>query len=114
MKMAAFAKRISSRGSFSLDTSSQQRSRLEDVNAHNVFLSTTLVCGQTGAVEDMSGIQQVLEDTDTRYTLHVDATQAVGKIPVSFPETGATSLAFTPHKFGGPRGNWLSHHQEKC
>lgn len=88
----------------SLDTSSQQCSRLEDVNAHNVFLSTTLVCGQTGAVEDMSGIQQVLEDTDTRYTLHVDATQAVGKIPVSFPETGATSLAFTPHKFGGPRG----------
>jgi cysteine desulfurase len=88
----------------SLDTSSQPRSRLEDAIAHNVFLSTTLVCGQTGAVEDVLGIQQVLGDIATRYTLHVDATQAVGKIPVSFPETGATSLAFTPHKFGGPRG----------
>ena len=43
-------------------------------------------------------------DTTTPYTLHIDATQAVGKIPISFPETGATSLSFAPHKFGGPRG----------
>ncbi len=88
----------------SLDNSGRIHSRLKNANAHDIFLSTTLVCGQTGAVEDLSGIQQVLEDTATPYTLHVDATQAVGKIPVSFPDTGATSLSFAPHKFGGPRG----------
>ncbi len=87
-----------------LNNSSRTRSHLEDTNAPDIFLSTTLVCGQTGAVEDVSGIRQLLEGTVTPYTLHVDATQAVGKIPVSFPETGATSLSFTPHKFGGPRG----------
>ena len=59
---------------------------------------------RTGAVEDLSGIQQLLIDTSTPYTLHIDATQAVGKIPLSFPETEATSLSFAPHKFGGPRG----------
>jgi cysteine desulfurase len=35
---------------------------------------------------------------------HVDAVQAVGKIPVSFRELGATSLALGAHKFHGPRG----------
>ena len=72
--------------------------------AHSLCLSTTLVCGQTGSVEDLSVIQQLLIDTTTPYTLHIDATQAVGKMPISFPETGATSLCFAPHKFGGPRG----------
>jgi cysteine desulfurase len=36
--------------------------------------------------------------------LHCDAAQAVGKIPVNFRELGATSLAISAHKFGGPKG----------
>ena len=67
-------------------TSNQGRPRLENT-AHSLFLSTTLVCGQTGAVEDLSGIQRLLEATTTPCILHIDATQAVGKIPISFPET---------------------------
>ncbi len=87
----------------STDTNTQTRYQPED-RSNSLFLSTTLVCGQTGSVEDISGIQKILKDTTTPYTLHIDATQAVGKIPISFPGTGATSLSFTPHKFGGPRG----------
>lgn len=36
--------------------------------------------------------------------VHVDAVQAVGHIPVNFHELGATNLALSAHKFGGPRG----------
>jgi cysteine desulfurase len=36
--------------------------------------------------------------------LHVDAVQAVGKIPVHFHDLGAASLALGAHKFYGPRG----------
>ncbi len=36
--------------------------------------------------------------------LHCDATQAVGKIHVDFHRLGATTLAFSGHKFHGPRG----------
>jgi cysteine desulfurase len=36
--------------------------------------------------------------------LHVDAVQAVGKIPVDFHALGATTLALGAHKFHGPRG----------
>ena len=36
--------------------------------------------------------------------LHCDAAQAVGKIPVNFRDLGATTLAASAHKFGGPKG----------
>lgn len=36
--------------------------------------------------------------------LHTDAVQAVGKIDVHFSDLGATTLAFTAHKFHGPLG----------
>ena len=36
--------------------------------------------------------------------LHVDAVQAVGKLPIHFHELQATTLAASAHKFGGPRG----------
>ena len=35
---------------------------------------------------------------------HLDAVQVVGHLPVDFRELGATSLAASAHKFGGPRG----------
>ena len=52
----------------------------------------------------MSGIHEILKDSFTRYTLHVDANQAIGKIPASFIDINATSLTFAPYKFCGPRG----------
>jgi cysteine desulfurase len=36
--------------------------------------------------------------------LHVDAVQAVGKIPVDFNALGADSMALSAHKLGGPQG----------
>ncbi|MFC0409142.1 cysteine desulfurase family protein [Roseomonas elaeocarpi] len=36
--------------------------------------------------------------------LHVDATQAAGRIPVSLRALGADSLAVSGHKLGGPKG----------
>lgn len=35
---------------------------------------------------------------------HVDATQAVGKIPIDAPACGADLLSFAAHKFHGPKG----------
>jgi cysteine desulfurase len=64
------------------------------------ILCTTLVCGQTGSVEDMTAVAAA----SSGCLVHVDATQAMALEPVSFVMLGAASLAFAPHKFGGPRG----------
>jgi cysteine desulfurase len=63
-------------------------------------VSLTLVCGQTGSVEDMPPPMRDISDTQ----VHVDATQAAGLLAVSFRELPAATLALAPHKFGGPRG----------
>ncbi|NLF92143.1 MAG: aminotransferase class V-fold PLP-dependent enzyme, partial [Corynebacterium marinum] len=39
--------------------------------------------------------------------VHVDAVQVVGHLPVNFRMLGATTLAASAHKFGGPRGAGL-------
>jgi cysteine desulfurase len=63
------------------------------------IMSLTLVCGQTGSIDDLPS-----RDHAARVLIHVDATQAVGLMPVSFEELSAATLALAPHKFGGPRG----------
>jgi cysteine desulfurase len=64
------------------------------------ILCTTLVCGQTGSVENMAAVVAATPGC----LVHVDATQAIAMEPVSFATLDAASMAFAPHKFGGPRG----------
>jgi cysteine desulfurase len=63
------------------------------------IVSLTLVCGQTGSIEELPS-----PDHASGLLFHVDATQAVGLIPVVFHDLPAATLALAPHKFGGPRG----------
>lgn len=64
------------------------------------ILSTTLACSQSGTLEDVA----VIAARFPQLVLHVDAAQAVGRVPVSFAALGAASMALAAHKLGGPRG----------
>ena len=64
------------------------------------ILCITPVCGQTGLRDAIP----VRGSRAERLRVHVDATQAVAWDAVSFRDLNATSLALSPHKFGGPRG----------
>lgn len=61
---------------------------------------------ETGACQPVPELAEALaRANDEKPTLlHCDATQAVGRIPVSFRDLGVTSLAFSAHKFHGPKG----------
>ena len=41
---------------------------------------------------------------ERKVPFHCDAVQSVGKLPTDFQQLGITSLAFSGHKFHGPRG----------
>lgn len=57
---------------------------------------------ETGAIQPVEEIVQRANAAGT--PVHVDAVQVVGHLPVDFHALGATTLAASAHKFGGPRG----------
>ncbi|PLV99620.1 cysteine desulfurase [Corynebacterium ulcerans] len=57
---------------------------------------------ETGALQPIHKVASSAASAGT--PLHVDAVQVVGHLPVNFHELGATTLAASAHKFGGPRG----------
>lgn len=70
------------------------------------LLCATLACGQSGAWEDVAGVDRWAAATPGR-RVHVDAAQAFWSSapePFGLPQGMAATVAFAPHKVGGPRG----------
>lgn len=73
----------------------------ELLNKNTVLLAITAVDSELGVIQPIEEIKEILKDfPDCR--LHVDATQAIGKIKFSF--SGIDTAAFAPHKFYGLNG----------
>jgi cysteine desulfurase len=66
------------------------------------LVSVILAHNETGVLQDLVPLSDLCRERGV--PLHVDAVQAVGKIPVNFHELGVASLALGAHKFHGPRG----------
>lgn len=66
------------------------------------LLSIIYAHNETGVIQDLREIQRLCEQHHVRW--HVDFVQAVGRIPVSFKQSGATAASIAVHKCHGPRG----------
>lgn len=79
--------------------------RVKDLTALDTpaaLAACMLANNESGAIQPLD---QVIARAGTAGTpVHVDAVQAVGNVPVNFHELGATTMAASGHKFGGPRG----------
>lgn len=69
-----------------------------DVDA---LVTCMMANNETGNLQPVDEIAQCCSATGVSF--HVDAVQAVGHIPVDFRRLGATTLAASAHKFGGPK-----------
>lgn len=75
---------------------------IESLITEDTFLVSVLwVNNELGSINDIESIANICKNKGI--FLHVDATQAVGKIPVLLPE-GVTSASFSAHKIYGPKG----------
>lgn len=74
------------------------------IRPETILVSVMAVNNEIGAVQPISAISDLLADQPT-ITFHVDAVQAVGKIPVARYLTPRVDLAsFSGHKFHSVRG----------
>ena len=66
------------------------------------LVSVMLANNETGVIQPISEIAHICREKGV--PLHVDAVQALGKIPLNFRALGAAAITISPHKFHGPRG----------
>lgn len=66
------------------------------------LVTAILAHNETGVIQDFAPLASQCQQRGIPF--HIDAVQAVGKIPIRFDELKATSLSLGAHKFHGPRG----------
>ncbi len=66
------------------------------------FVSIMQANNETGAIQDVAGIAERLAGLGV--TIHSDAVQALGKIPLFFDKLGIQLMSLSSHKIYGPKG----------
>ena len=66
------------------------------------FVALMLANNETGVIQPVAEAAALVHEAEG--WLHVDAVQAVGKIPVDAGALGADTLSYSAHKIGGPQG----------
>lgn len=76
--------------------------RASDILNGATLASIQWANNETGVIQPVDAIGAACRERGV--TLHVDATQWVGKMPTDVASLGCDLLTFAPHKFHGPKG----------
>ncbi len=76
----------------------------EALREDTVLVSLMLVNNETGAMNDLAGVRELLRQRGSGALLHTDAVQAFTKLPLAPDKLGADMISISGHKIGGPKG----------
>jgi cysteine desulfurase len=70
------------------------------------FVSLMLAHNETGVIQPLGEASALIRERSPECLIHTDATQALGKMPISFSDdlNEVDLISFSGHKFHGPKG----------
>ena len=74
----------------------------QSLHADTALVSVMLANNETGALQNVETLCSIAKQH--KAVFHTDASQAVGKIPVSFAKLGVDMMTLSSHKIYGPQG----------
>ena len=72
------------------------------VQSNTILVSLIMAHNETGAINDVASIGSYLAEHGVLF--HIDAVQALGKIPLNLGSLPVDLASFSAHKIGGPKG----------
>ena len=72
------------------------------INSHTVLVSIMFANNEVGTIQPIKEISEICKKY--QITLHTDAVQAVGKVPINVKDLGVGALSISSHKINGPKG----------
>lgn len=76
----------------------------EVVDENTVLVSVMLVNNESGVIQPLAAVAEVLAERAPQAVLHTDAVQAMSWLDVAELTRPAQLVSFSAHKFGGPKG----------
>lgn len=74
------------------------------LNPNTHFVSIMYVSNETGAINDIKAISNIVKSFNPKIILHIDGVQAFCKIPCDLSKLMIDSFTISAHKFHGPKG----------
>lgn len=76
------------------------------IDPHLCFASLMFAHNETGVIQPIREATLLIRECAPQCLIHTDATQAIGKMPISFSEEfwEVDLISFSGHKFHGPKG----------